>query len=100
MKRREFITLVGGAAAWPVVARAQQPKRVVWTWVGRPGVNPPEVAGFRQGLKDFGYVEGQNILVEYRYSEGRSERVAEIVAEAMRMRPDVICVLGAPIVAA
>ena len=100
MRRREFITLLGGAAVCPLAARAQQLKRVVWAWVGRPGQNPPEVAGFRQGLKDFGYVEGQNILVEYRYSEGRSERVAEIVAEVIGMRPDVICVLGAPIVAA
>jgi putative ABC transport system substrate-binding protein len=69
-------------------------------WVGRPGAYSPEVAGFRQGLKDAGYVEGQSILVEYRYSEGRSERVAEIVAEVVGLRPDVICVLGAPIVAA
>ena len=101
MKRRAFMTLVSTAlAGLPLKARAQQPKRVVWAWVGRPGANPPEVAGFRQGLKDFGYIEGQNILVEYRYSEGRSERVTEIVAEIIRMSPDVICVLGAPIVAA
>ena len=100
MRRREFLGVLGGAAALPLAARAQQPKRVVWAWVGRPGTNPPEVMGFRQGLKDFGYVEGRNIRVEYRYSEGRSERVAEIVAEVTQMRPDVICVLGAPIVAA
>jgi putative ABC transport system substrate-binding protein len=100
MRRRDFLSALGGAAAWPLASHAQQPKRVVLAWVGRPGQNPPEVAGFRQGLKDFGYLEGQNILVDYRYSEGRSERVAEIVAEVVRMRPDVICVLGAPIVAA
>src|SRR5262249_38148091 len=81
-------------------SHGQQPKRVVWAWVGQPSSNTPELAGFRQGLKDFGHLEGQNILVDYRYSEGRSERVAEIVAEIVRMRPDVICVLGAPIVAA
>jgi putative ABC transport system substrate-binding protein len=100
MRRRDFLSALGVAAAWPLASHAQQPKRVVLAWVGRPGPNPPEVAGFRQGLKDFGYLEGQNILVDYRYSEGRSERVAEIVAEVVRMRPDVICVLGAPIVAA
>jgi putative ABC transport system substrate-binding protein len=101
MRRREFIGLVGGvAASWPTTMRAQQLKRVVLTWVGRPGVNQPEVAGFRQGLKDAGYVDGQNVLIKYLYAEGRSERVAEIVAEALQMQPDVICVLGAPLVAA
>jgi putative ABC transport system substrate-binding protein len=69
-------------------------------WVGRSERNLREINGFRQGMKDFGYVEGQNILVEYRFSEGSGDRMAEIIAELLQRPPDVIVALGANLVAA
>ena len=70
MRRREFITLLGGAAAWPLAARAQQGKKIPRIGVLWP--NPPAMFDFmRQGLKDFGYVEGQNIAFEFRWAEGK-----------------------------
>ena len=101
LRRREFITLVGGAVlARPLAVRAQQTKvwRVGWIWIGRSAGISPELAGFRQGLKDFGYVEGQNIIVEYRYAEGRTDRIAGLVAELVQMQPDVLVGLGNPVI--
>src|SRR5262245_25686191 len=100
-RRRKFITLLGGAAAaWPLAVRAQQAKvrRVGWIWVGRSAGISPESAGFRQGLRDFDYVEGKNIIVEYRFAEGRSDRIADLVAELMQIGPDVASTLrgGSP----
>jgi putative tryptophan/tyrosine transport system substrate-binding protein len=103
MRRREFTTLLCGAAvAWPVAARAQQAKvwRVGWIWIGRSAGISPELAGFRQGLKDFDYVEGKNIIVEYRFAEGRSDRIADLIAELMQMGPDVLVGLGNPVITA
>jgi putative ABC transport system substrate-binding protein len=106
MRRRELITLLGGAAAaWPFVARAQQPAkvwRVGWIWIGRSGSSPepPELAGFRQGLKDFDYVEGKNIIVEYRFAEGRRDGIADLVTQLVQLGPDVLVGLGDPVVIA
>jgi putative tryptophan/tyrosine transport system substrate-binding protein len=103
MKRRDFITLLGGAAAaWPLAARSQQAKvwRVGWIWIGRSAGISPELAGFRQGLRDFDYVEGKNIIVEYRFAEGRSDRIADLVAELMQIGPDVLVGLGNPVITA
>jgi putative tryptophan/tyrosine transport system substrate-binding protein len=103
IKRREFITLLGGAAAvWPLATRAQQAKvwRVGWIWIGRSAGISPELAGFRQGLRDFDYVEGKNIIVEYRFAEGRSDRIADLVAELMQIGPDVLVGLGNPVITA
>jgi putative tryptophan/tyrosine transport system substrate-binding protein len=103
MKRRRFITLLGGAAvAWPLAARAQQAKlwRVGWLWIGPSAGISPELAGFRQGLKDFDYVEGKNIIVEYRFAEGRRDRIADLVAELIQIGPDVLVGLGNPVITA
>ena len=92
MKRREFISLLGGAAAWPLAARAQQPARVPrigFLHYGSPGPSP-EVDAFRQGLRDLGYSEGQNITIEYRFAGGRVGQLAELAAELVGLKPDVI----------
>jgi putative ABC transport system substrate-binding protein len=93
MKRREFITLFGGAvAAWPLVASAQQTKkvsRVGFLWDG-PDVFPDALEAFRQGLRDLGYVEGQTIAIEYRWADGKPERMRELAEELVGLKVDVI----------
>jgi putative tryptophan/tyrosine transport system substrate-binding protein len=90
--RREFITLVGGAVAWPLAARAQQPAKL--PIVGFLGSNAsawsPWTAAFVQRLRELGWIEGRTIAIEYRWSEGRPERNAEIAAEFVRLKLDVI----------
>jgi putative ABC transport system substrate-binding protein len=86
MRRREFIAGLGGAAAWPLMARAQQPAVPVIGFVnsGSAGGYAPYVAAFRQGLKETGYVEGQNVAIEFRWAEGQYDRVSAMVAELVR----------------
>ena len=94
MKRREFITLLGGAAvAWPLTARAQQGPKIP-----RVGIidEAPMWNAFRQGLRDLGYVEGQNIAFDYRYANGVPERLAQAAAELVRLPVDVIATFGTP----
>jgi hypothetical protein len=67
--------------------------RIGWIRLGRSSGNPVEVSGFRQGMKELGYIEGQNIIVEYRFGEGRRDRIADLVAELVELRPDVIVAL-------
>src|SRR5512141_503319 len=98
MRRREFITLMGGAAvAWPLAARAQQPSRV--PRIGVLLVSGPEPLGpFREGLRDLGYAEGKNIQIEVRSAQGQVTRLPELAAELVRSQVDVIVAIQTPAV--
>jgi putative ABC transport system substrate-binding protein len=98
MRRRQFITLLGGAAAWPLAARAQQGAKVFrigFLFYGSSG-SSPELDAFRRGLREFGYIEGQNIAVEYRFASGQVERLPDLAAELVRLKPDVIVAPATP----
>jgi putative tryptophan/tyrosine transport system substrate-binding protein len=101
-KRRAFITLLGGAAAWPLAARAQQAKRPIIGILGTatPSTWNPWTAAFAQRLRELGWIEGRNVTIEVRWADGRTERFAEIAAEFVRLRVDVILTSGAAIAAA
>jgi len=104
MRRREFITLLGGAAAaWPLAARAQQPGKP--PTVGFLGQSTPlgeseRAAAFAQRLRELGWVEGRTIAIEYRWAEGRNDSLAEIAAEFVRLKVNIIVTGGAPAVIA
>jgi putative ABC transport system substrate-binding protein len=93
MRRREFISLLGGAAAmWPVAAHAQQSK---WGRVGWLSIAPhPFIAGFRRGMLEFGWIEGDNLEIEQQYADGHSERLADLAAALAHSRNDVIVASG------
>ena len=93
MRRREFIAGLGGAAAWPVVARAQQPAMPVIGWFSSAGGITAGLLEFLQGLKETGYVEGQNVAIEYRYAENQSDLPAR-AADLVRRRVAVIVAGG------
>ena len=98
MRRRQFITLLGGAAAWPLAAQAQQAAKVFrigFLFYGSSGPSP-ELNAFRQGLREFGYIEGQNIAVEYRFASGQVERLPDLATELVRLKPDVIVTPATP----
>jgi putative tryptophan/tyrosine transport system substrate-binding protein len=100
MKRREFITLLGGAAAWPLAARAQQPGKlpiIGFLGTGTSSVWNPWIGAFEQRLRGLGWSEGRTVAIEYRWGEGRPERFAEIAAEFVRLKVDVIVTGGSAV---
>jgi len=101
MKRREFITLLGGSFAWPFAARAQQPKKVprLCFLTFDPGTahSPsPRFNPFFEGLRELGYVDGQNIAIDYLSADGDGERFPALAAECLRLNADIIAVSTTP----
>jgi len=98
MRRREFIAVLSGAATWPLAARAQNPAKPVIGFLG--GAGPvgyaPQIEAWRLGLRDHGYVEGQNIAVEYRWAEGKYDRLPALAADLVRRKVAVIVTQGTP----
>jgi putative ABC transport system substrate-binding protein len=99
MKRREFITLLGGATVFPLAARAQQPAKL--PTIGFLGPNTPSldsrrVGAFVQRLRELGWIESRNVAIEYRWAEGRTERLAEFAAEFVRLKVNVIVTSATP----
>jgi putative ABC transport system substrate-binding protein len=99
MKRREFITLLGGATVWPLAARAQQPVRLPTIGLlssGTPASQSRWVAGFVQRLRELGWNEGQTVAIEVRWAEGRGERAVQIAGEFVQLKVNVIVTGGTP----
>src|SRR5262245_19491912 len=96
MRRREFITILGGAVAWPLTARAQQSGKL--PTIGFLGVDTkswsPWTAAFVERLRELGWIDGRTFAIEYRWAEGRPERTTEIAAEFVRLKVDVIVTFG------
>ena len=105
MKRREFITLVGGAAAaWPLAARAQQADRMrrigVLMGIADDAEGQVRVKGLQQGLQELGWIEGRNVRIDYRWTDGDATRIRAYVAELVKLSPDVIVAHTPPVIAA
>src|SRR5437899_1892036 len=96
MKRRDFIGLLGGAAvSWPLAARAQQPGKM-WRIGYITHVHNPALDALFERLRELGYAEGQNVIIERRYAQGKAERFQEFAAEMARLKADVIIVFTTP----
>jgi putative ABC transport system substrate-binding protein len=102
MQRREFIALIGGATAWPLAVRAQQPRLPTIGFLGAttPAAWDRWLPAFVQRLHELGWIEGRTIVIDYRWAEGRTERAAEIAAEFVRLKVDVIVTGGLTVSAA
>jgi len=98
IERRKFLATLGGAAAaWPLAARAQQGALLVVGWLGSESRESEQVrvSPFRQGLKEAGYIEGQNVAIEYRLADGQYDRLPALAADLVRRRVAVIALTGA-----
>jgi putative tryptophan/tyrosine transport system substrate-binding protein len=105
MKRRTFITLIGGTAAWPLAARAQQAERVrrigvLMNYASDDAEGQARLAAFHQGLQQLGWSVGRNVQIEYRWGAGNADRIRKFAAELVTLAPDVILSAGSPSVAA
>src|SRR5215216_2530417 len=99
MRRREFIGLLGGAAVWPVVARAQQVGKIYRIGILEPipaARNAANLDALRKGLRELGYIEGRNLIIEYRSADGRAERFPDLASELVRLNFDLIVTRGTP----
>jgi ABC-type uncharacterized transport system substrate-binding protein len=96
LRRRDFITFLGGTVAWPLAARAQQPMKIRRLGVLLYGTPQAEsqVEGVRSGLRELGYVEGRNLVISYSYAEGKPERLPDLAAALVRENPDLLLALG------
>jgi putative ABC transport system substrate-binding protein len=99
VRRRDFITLLGGAAAWPLAARAQQPAKIVrigFLGATTAAAYATQLDGFRLGLSDLGYIEGKNIAIEFRWAEGKYERLQKFARDLIEHKVDVVVTHGTP----
>ena len=96
MKRREFIAVLGGAVAWPLVARAQQAavSKIGVLWPGVSAPEPPRMESFRQALRQLGFIEGHNLAIELRYARPGSQQLPELAAELVGLKVDVLATFG------
>jgi putative tryptophan/tyrosine transport system substrate-binding protein len=105
MKRRQFITLLGGAAAWPLAARAQQPDRmrrigVLMALAADDAESPARITAFAQGLQELGWTDGRNVRIDHRWGAGDPDRIRKYAAELVALAPDVILAVGGATVGA
>ena len=98
LRRRQFITLLGGAAALPLAARAQQPAMPVIGWLNTTSADAYAnyVRAFQQSLSESGFVDGQNVAIEYQWAENHLDRLPALAAELVRRKVSVICTNGVP----
>src|SRR6516225_2212020 len=98
IRRRELITALGGAVAWPLAARAQQPALPVIGYLnfGSPESDAPRLTGLRRGLSESGYVEGRNFVIEYRWAGNQADRLPALAADLVRLQVTVIVAAGLP----